>query len=312
MPTLRTPYLPILLGLLITTATLVAIFHESAPYGPGPSVAEVEQRGIFSYTSTNPEFFCGPFLRGQVKTCKSGAVDRPNLSITLQYTKDGWFKTIKASGYFAYQQNNMRTDEGLKVKADMGFGEDTKESTHVSFHCTKITADTQHLQYGCGYQEIEKNDRGHVKKKITAKIDLHYDQPRGKFTLIRQDTDGKKQHMLRYFDQQHRLRYEKNSADVSDHPVHVKNHFAYTTNLAGIDVMIKATAIHKNEQGWFSRQWQSARHYFLEDEPGPKKTINYHHDVFVTQTKDAHGNPTNVLPLVRNTAHEIYYEYWPD
>lgn len=301
----------------IALAVIVALgvvgvyaLSQDEPYGQGPSVEEVERRGLMAYLRLENYQVCGPDIVGPVRYCWEKSITGDASTIWVNYLASGWMQQLEENTAVKRSMSVQKTAHGFVVNTT--YWEDQAGFVHqdkMSCHRQEKTATS--LNYQC---DVEQEFRGSADTRSARRdqVSIRYESPNGRL-LYQRHIDGQlKGVQVRHFDQHSRMvmwLHERHQQDENGQLRRDQRHLSlqYTPRKDGGTTQTSAIKVVQITGGWFDRLQQRIASWGEDANTAPA-TI----PLFVLEhTKnDEQGNPQQIFSVDPPLIFTFTYEYW--
>lgn len=303
---LRLPLL-IVITLLIAGATY---WYSQPRKQPGPSLAEVKQRGLYAYILASPRPHCVAGLKTSYKECRVLKGKRNTIDMLIRYDDAGGLIRYLYGSYATMNRELIQFENGFEVFLHRSsietFLAGTDTIADAFNECMEQPATDTSLFYQCTYY------RNYIPRKVHSTSTLHYEQTTGTFTEKSTLEDATKHDTFTY-DAQGRLTHltQKQTGTYKGTGYSSTNHikFEYIEQPNGDTTVINHVTMEKSSGTWWQQQGAAVSEW-LNDEKPEYGSISHTRKISYTLSKpDAKGNPTQVRFDKSGITQTLEYQY---
>lgn len=180
-----------LAALLLISIVVGTVFSSShLSFGPGPSTAEIERRGIYAFFHPRPSPSCMTKLQGMVNTCSTQVRSNVSLKTQAVFDRTGWLGVYQYEVGHHYLMVQNRHAGGFIGAVSVTRAHPYPERDRKLL-CQQQVFNQHLLEYECELTETRSMGRHAGSNTRVYKVYLSYHQATGRLSWV-QTLDGER------------------------------------------------------------------------------------------------------------------------
>lgn len=298
----------IILLVLLSTSLYLFLCSTGKNGVSGPSVAEVERRGVMAYYRMRADRTCGPELRGPIKTCVERREGNELFGVQVDYASSGWMKKAVDRQGLSRIVVQTKTTDGFS--ATITFGKENDLLVKEHFQCSKAQQSLVTLSYRCQVR-LEGRKPASLRHFV---VNMRYNALEGRLHITHHDVGELYEAHTYLFDAQSRLL--SFTLDIPRRPSEYPRWYVAQERILRIPRAatemwhLAEMSEHEIRGSWWQRQLVE---WSLQDESLDvgRTQMSRLNEATIVSVPDQFGNPQASSPYEPNSRTATFaYEYW--